>query len=150
MVRGCTMPVAAQLPRHLPGRSTTVGQARTAEIAVGGTTMRMTDLEPFKDVPFYLWAKDEDGVYLWGSAEMDRFAGGPVAGRTDAEFGQPAESPPTAATLQANDREVLDSGSPLYTHEQIEGAGNVSVCKWPGELDGRRVTFGVSFLVPGD
>lgn len=112
--------------------------------------MRMTDLEPFEGVPFYFWAKDGDGTYLWGSDEMDRFAGGTVAGKTDADFGRPAESPETVATLQANDRKVLDTGEPLYTHERIEGAGNVSVCKWAGELDGRRVTFGVSFLVPGD
>jgi hypothetical protein len=112
--------------------------------------MHLTDLEPFKDVPFYLWAKDADGTYLWGSAEMDRFAGGAVAGRTDADFGPAAESPDTATTLQANDRHVLDSGKPLFTHERIEGAGNVSVCKWAGELDGRPVTFGVSFVVPGD
>ena len=112
--------------------------------------MEHSDLEPFKDVPFYLWVKDTDGTYLWGSAEMDRFAGGSVAGRTDAEFGPAAESPATAATLQANDRHVLDSGEPLYTHEQIEGAGTVSVCKWAGELDGQRVTFGVSFAVPDD
>jgi len=113
-------------------------------------TMHIADLEPFRDVPFYLWVKDESGTYLWANAEMERFAGGTVAGKTDAEFGRGAESPETAATLQANDRQVLDSGEPLYTHERIEGAGNVSVCKWPGELDGRPVTFEVSFLVPGD
>lgn len=110
--------------------------------------MRLSDLEPFKGVPFYFWAKDADGTYLWGSAEMDRFAGGPVAGRADNEFGAASESEHTAATLQDNDRRVLESGEPLYTHEQIEGAGKVSVCKWAGELDGRRVTFGVSFVVP--
>lgn len=112
--------------------------------------MRMTDLEPFADVPFYFWVKDAQGTYLWANAAMDRFAGAPVAGRTDAELGPAAESSQTAATLQANDRAVLEGGEPLYTHEQIEGAGNVSVCKWPGELDGQPVTFGVSFLVPGD
>jgi hypothetical protein len=112
--------------------------------------MHRSDLEPFKDVPFYFWVKDVDGTYLWASAEMDRFAGSPVAGQTDADFGPAAESPETAAKLQANDRLVLDAGEPLYTHERIEGAGNVSVCKWAGELDGQPVTFGVSFLVPGD
>ncbi|GAA1055921.1 hypothetical protein GCM10017608_14220 [Agromyces luteolus] len=112
--------------------------------------MRITDLEPFKNVPFYLWVKDATGTYLWGSERMDRFAGGSVQGRTDADFGPAAESPETAATLEANDRHVLDSGEPLYTHEQIEGAGDVSVCKWPGELDGEPVTFGISFAVPGD
>ena len=110
----------------------------------------MTDLEPFKDVPFYMWAKDVDGTYLWGSRRMDDFAGGSVVGRSDADFGPAAESPQTAATLQANDRHVLDSGEPLYTHERIEGAGDVSVCKWAGRLDGEPVTFGVSFLVPRD
>jgi hypothetical protein len=100
--------------------------------------------------PFYFWVKDADGIYLWGSAEMDRFAGGAVAGKTDADFGPPAESPTTLAALRADDRAVLHSDEPLYTHERIEGAGNLSVCKWADELDGRRVTFGVSFLVPGD
>lgn len=112
--------------------------------------MRLSDLDPFKDVPFYMWVKDADGTYLWGSAEMDRFAAGPVAGRTDADFAPASESPATAETLQTNDRRVLESGEALYTHENIEGAGNVSVCKWSGVLDGRPVTFGVSFLVPGD
>lgn len=72
-----------------------------------------------------------------------------MTGRTDADLGPDAESAATAATLQANDRSVLESGEPLFTHERIEGAGNVSVCKWAGELDGQPVTFGVSFHVPG-
>jgi hypothetical protein len=113
-------------------------------------TMRLSDLEPFKHVPFYFWVKDANGTYLWGSTAMDRFSGGSVAGRTDADFGPDAESPSTAAELQANDRHVLETGEPLYTHEEIEGAGNVSVCKWPGEIDGQPVSFGISFLVPGD
>jgi hypothetical protein len=112
--------------------------------------MRITDLDPFKDVPFYMWVKDAHGTYLWGSDQSDRFAGGSVVGRTDADFGAAAESAETAATLQANDRHVLDSGEPMYTHELIEGAGDVSVSKWAGELDGERVTFGVSFEVPRD
>ena len=112
--------------------------------------MKISDLEPFKDAPFYMWVKDTEGTYLWGSAEMDRFAGQPVAGHKDSDFAPAVESEATAAKLQSNDSEVLASGKPLYTHESIEGAGNVSVCKWPGTLDGQPVTFGVSFLVPGD
>jgi hypothetical protein len=112
--------------------------------------MRLADLAPFKHVPFYFWVKDANGVYLWGSDPMDRFAGGSVQGRTDADFGPQAESAATATRLQANDRQVLESGTPLFTHEAIEGAGNVSVCKWAGELEGQSVTFGLSFLVPGD
>ena len=112
--------------------------------------MHCSDLEPFKEVPFYFWVKDSNGTYLWGSTLMERFAGGSVKGRTDADFGPAAESLATAANLQANDRTVLESGTPLFTHERIEGAGNLSVCKWPGELDGQTVTFGISFLVPGD
>ncbi len=112
--------------------------------------MQISDLEPCKNFPFYMWVKDDQGTYLWGSSEMDRFAGVPVAGRTDADFGPEIESAATSAQLQANDRTVLDSGKPLYAHEQIEGAGNVSVCKWPGEWVGKPVTFGVCFLVPGD
>lgn len=112
--------------------------------------MRLSDLEPFTQVPFYFWVKNANGVYLWGSALMDRFAGGTVVGRTDADFGPDAETPATSATLQANDRRVFESGQPLFTHERIEGAGNLSVCKWAGELDGQPVTFGISFLVPGD
>ncbi|MEO1003712.1 MAG: hypothetical protein AAFX65_11450 [Cyanobacteria bacterium J06638_7] len=112
--------------------------------------MRLSDLEPFKQVPFYFWAKDGNGVYLWGSEPMDRFAGGSVAGRGDSDFGPSAESAATAASLQANDRLVRESGQPLFTHERIEGAGNVSVCKWAGMLEGIPVTFGISFLVPGD
>ncbi len=55
-----------------------------------------------------------------------------------------------AATLQANDQSVFEGGNPLFTHERIEGPGNVSDCTLAGELDGQPVTFGLSFLVPGD
>lgn len=112
--------------------------------------MEISDLEPFRDAPFYMWVKDAQGTYLWGNAEMERFAGGPVAGRKDSDFSPQAESAATSARLQANDRQVLDSNQPLYTHEKIESAGNLSVCKWPGSLGGQPVTFGISFLVPGD
>jgi hypothetical protein len=110
--------------------------------------MRLSVLEPFKQVPFYFWVKDSNGVYLWGSTPMDRFAGGTVIGRTDVDFVPEAESVTTAASLQANDRHVIETGEDLFTHERIEDAGNLSVCKWPGELDGQPVTFGLSFLVP--
>lgn len=37
--------------------------------------MRLADLEPFKQVPFYFRVKNANSVYLWGSTPLDRFAG---------------------------------------------------------------------------
>ncbi len=37
--------------------------------------MRLSDLEPFENVPFYLWVKNEEGTYIWGNKAMTEFAG---------------------------------------------------------------------------
>jgi carotenoid cleavage dioxygenase-like enzyme len=103
--------------------------------------MKLSDLEPFEDVPFYLWVKDEAGTYIWGNKAMAEFAGGDVAGKTDADLAPPN----TAAMMRHHDIETLETGEPVYLHEAIEGAGNLSVCKWAGELEGKPAAFGVSF-----
>lgn len=48
--------------------------------------MPTEDLEPFRSVPFLLWAKDADGVEVWGNRTIDDLAGGPVAGKPDGEL----------------------------------------------------------------
>jgi len=103
--------------------------------------MKLSDLEPFDDVPFYFWVKDEEGTYVWGNKAMAKFAGGDVAGKTDADLAPPN----TAAMMRHHDVETLETGEPRYPHEAIEGAGNLSVCKWADELDGKPAAFGVSF-----
>jgi hypothetical protein len=103
--------------------------------------MKLSDLEPFDDVPFYLWVKDENGTYVWGNRAMTEFAGGDVAGKTDEDLAPPK----TAAMMRHHDVETLETGKPIYLHEKIEGAGNLSVCKWAGKLEGKPAAFGVSF-----
>lgn len=105
--------------------------------------MRREDLEPLNDVPFFFWVKDAEGTYLWGNRAMAEFAGEDVAGKTDADL----ESAETAEALRRHDREVLEKGEPEFVHELVDGLGNLSVCKWAGDLDGQTAAFGVSFLV---
>jgi hypothetical protein len=55
--------------------------------------------------------------------------------------------------LVKNDKDVLASGKPHYIHERVDhsdhGKATLSVCKWVDDLDGRRLVFGISFVIPG-
>ena len=109
--------------------------------------MRTEDLEPFRDAPFLLWAKDADGVYVWGNRTIDDLAGEAVTGKPDADlvWGDDAEA------LRRDDEQVLATGQPIFVNEHVQrsnrGDAVLSVCKWADELDGVPHAFGISFVV---
>ena len=107
--------------------------------------MQSRDLEIFNEMPFLFWAKDEESRYIWGNRVINQLAGRSVVGKTDSELPW-AES---ADSLRANDRQVLEKGKPVFTNEHIDTPrkATLSVCKFPGELDGKRCTFGISFVI---
>lgn len=107
--------------------------------------MKSEDLEIFNQMPFLFWAKDEESRYIWGNRAINQLAGGSVVGKSDSELPW-AEN---AASLVAHDRQVLEAGKPVFTNEHVDSPDNVtlSVCKFPGELDGIRCTFGISFVI---
>ena len=111
--------------------------------------MQITDLEAFRDVPFLCWVKDEEWRYLWGNRAICELAGEDVAGKKDDQLVWKAN----AEALVKNDQAVLASGQPHYMHERVDHSGHgqatLSVCKWVDELDGRRLVFGISFVIPG-
>ena len=111
--------------------------------------MEVKDLEAFQDVPFLCWVKDEEWRYLWGNRAICDLAGESVAGKKDSELIWKE----SAAALVKNDKEVLASGKPHFVHERVDhsehGKAILSVCKWVDELDGRRLVFGISFVIPG-
>jgi hypothetical protein len=92
--------------------------------------MRTEDLEPFRNAPFLLWAKDADGVYVWGNRTIDELAGETVTGKPDSE---------------------LAWGEPMFVHEHVQrshrGDAVLSVCKWSDDLDGEPHAFGISFVI---
>ncbi len=98
-------------------------------------------------MPFLLWVKDEDGRYIWGNTAINDFAGQPVAGKTDAEL----PWADVAESLRADDKQVMATGEPMFTHEQVgessKGKATLSVCKFADELDGKTHAFGISFVV---
>jgi PAS domain-containing protein len=112
--------------------------------------MRLQDLEAFDSVPFLLWAKDENGKHLFGNKAICDLAGENVVGKRDNDliWANDAES------LQAHDRKVLESGKTEYLHEYVQksrhGQATLNVCKWAGELDGRKCCFGISFVINND
>ncbi|AQQ67664.1 hypothetical protein Mag101_08455 [Microbulbifer agarilyticus] len=109
--------------------------------------MEKSQLDAFENVPFYVWAKDDAGVYLWANKRMDEYAGTRVAGKTDYDI----SAPDVAASLQADDKIVAQTDTVHTFNEQVDdpkrGRVTLSVCKYPGELDGKRCVFGVSFFV---
>ena len=111
--------------------------------------MNIKDLEAFQDVPFLCWVKDEDWRYLWGNRAICHLAGEDVAGKKDSDLTWKAN----AEALVKNDKEVLASGQPHYIHERVDhsehGKATLSVCKWEDELDGRRLVFGHTYIIPG-
>ena len=111
--------------------------------------MQIDDLKAFDDVPFLCWVKDEDWRYLWGNKAICDLAGEDVTGKHDDELVWKEN----AEALVANDKDVMASGKPHYMNERVDhsehGKATVSVCKWVDELDGRRLVFGISFIIPG-
>lgn len=111
--------------------------------------MKLEDLEKFRDVPFLMWVKDENWRYLWGNKAICDLAGEDVTGKADAELVWKAN----ATALVHNDEDVLATGTPHFMHERVDhsehGVATLSVCKWADDLDGRRLVFGISFVIPG-
>jgi hypothetical protein len=108
--------------------------------------MKAADLKIMNSMPVIFWAKNEDGVYIFGNDTINEFGGG-VVGKTDHEL----PWADTADGLVAHDKKVLAAGKPGYMHEFVhkssKGEATINVCKWPGELDGVRCTFGISFII---
>ena len=111
--------------------------------------MKIEDLEAFKHVPFLCWVKDEEWRYLWGNKAICDLAGEDVTGKKDDELVWKKN----AAALVANDEDVLKTGKPHFMNERVDhsehGKATLSVCKWVDDLDGRRLVFGISFVIPG-
>ena len=109
--------------------------------------MRTEDLEPFRNVPFLLWAKDTTGVYVWGNKPIDELAFEPVAGKPDSELVWSGD----AEALRRDDEQVLSTGEPIFVNEHVQrshrGDATLSVCKWADELDGEPHAFGISFVI---
>ena len=110
--------------------------------------MQIKDLEAFQDVPFLCRFKDEEWRYLWGNRAICDLAGENVVGKKDSELVWKAN----AEALVRNDKDVLESGQTDYIHEKVDhsehGQAILSVCNWVGDLDGRRLVFGISFVIP--
>ncbi|MEM8843570.1 MAG: PAS domain-containing protein [Pseudomonadota bacterium] len=110
--------------------------------------MCLNDLEVFSKMPFFFWVKDESGKYLFGNQTIANYAGEDIVGKFDRDlvWGDDAE-----ALLEA-DRQVFESGKPLYVQESVEKSSHgmgatFNVCKWLEELDGKRCCFGLSFII---
>ena len=57
----------------------------------------------------------------------------------------------SAERLRDHDRKAFQAGKAQFLHEYVNESSNgkvtLSVCKWPGDLDGDRRTFGISFVM---
>ena len=108
--------------------------------------MLSKDLEVFHNMPFFFWVKDEEGIYIWVNRTLADMAQQAIIGKTDREMGWAAD----AEALRADDKQVLETGKTLYLHEyaNVPGRGQVTlnVCKFVGELNGKKGVFGVSFV----
>jgi len=109
--------------------------------------MKAKDLEIFNAMPFLFWVKDEEGRYIWGNRAISEIAKQDIVGKKDSELPWAAN----AEALRADDKKVLDAGKPIFVHEYVDdssrGKITLSVCKFIGELDGKKHTFGVSFEI---
>ena len=109
--------------------------------------MQSKDLEVFHDMPFFFWVKDKEGRYIWVNRALREMAQKDIIGKTDREMGWAAD----AEALRADDQKVLETGDTLYLHEyaHVPGRGKVTlnVCKFAGELDGKKGVFGISFVI---
>jgi two-component system aerobic respiration control sensor histidine kinase ArcB len=109
--------------------------------------MQSKDLEVFNSMPFYFWVNDEAGRYIWANRALNEMAKQNIVGKTDRELGWAAD----AEGLRADDQKVLETGKTLYIREDahVPDRGKVilNVCKFVGELDGKKGVFGVSFVI---
>lgn len=109
--------------------------------------MESKDLIAFSAFPVIFWAKNLDGVYIFGNDTINTFAGCDVVGKKDSDL----PWADTADALVAHDAKVYASGKPGYMHELVhksaKGEATLNVCKWPGELDGVPCTLGISFVI---
>jgi PAS domain-containing protein len=109
--------------------------------------MQLADLEVFRDVPFLFWVKDESGRYVWANQAIRQLANEDVVGKTDREL----VWSDNAEALQAADERVFATGKPIFLHESVDkssqGNATLNVCKWLGELDGKKCCFGISFSI---
>jgi len=99
------------------------------------------------EMPFLFWVKDEEGRYLWGNRTISQLAKENVIGKTDSElmWGDNAEA------LRTNDKNALETGKPVFTHEYVDKSGHgkatLNVCKFMGDLDRKKHVFGISFII---
>jgi len=109
--------------------------------------MNAKDLEIFNAMPFLFWVKDEEGRYIWGNRAISEIAKQDIVGKKDSELPGAAN----AEALCADDKKVLETGKPIFIHEHVHdssrGKITLSVCKFIGELDGKKHAFGVSFEI---
>lgn len=109
--------------------------------------MQVKDLEIFNEMPFLFWVKDEEGRYLWDNRAISQLAKENVVGKTDSELMWASD----AEALRSNDKKVLETGKPVFTHEYVDRSGHgkatLNVCKFVGELDGKKHVFGISFII---
>lgn len=107
--------------------------------------MLAKDLEVFNEMPFYFWVKDEEGRYIWVNRALNEMAGEDITGKTDDALPWAHD----AEKLRADDRKVLLTGEPMFVNEYIQqpGKATLNVCKFVGDYEGKRCTFGVSFVI---
>jgi|GEM_PF-938631 len=109
--------------------------------------MKKQDLKVFNEMPFLFWVKDEEGKYLWGNRAISQMAGEDVVGKTDAQLVW-AEN---ADALREADKKVMETRKPLFLHEQVDKSGKgkatLNVCKFVAELDNKKRSFGISFVI---
>jgi PAS domain-containing protein len=109
--------------------------------------MLIEDLKIFNEMPFLFWVKDAEGKHLFGNKVICDLAGEDVVGKTDRELVWAKD----ADALQAHDKQVLETGKTSNIHEYVQqsrhGEATLNVCKWAGDLDGRKCCFGISFII---
>jgi len=107
--------------------------------------MQTKELEILDHTPFFAWVKDGDGRYMWANRALTEYAKVDLRGKTDREL----PWADNADAFKKVDKEVLATGRSRYVHEHMHRPKEVelNVCKWPGELDGKRGVFGISFAI---
>jgi PAS domain-containing protein len=109
--------------------------------------MHIKDLELFKEIPFCVWVKDEQGKYVWANRAVSQLAGEEVVGKTDRQLVWADDAP----AIQAADTEVFRTGKPHVQREHAakssRGEVTMNSCKWLGDLENRRGCFGISIPV---
>jgi PAS domain-containing protein len=108
--------------------------------------MNTKDLGIFDEMPFLFWVRDEEGRYLFANRAVLQMAGEDVSGKTDRDLIWAGD----AEALRAADKRVFETGKPMFLHESANTPGGqvtLGVCKWRGELDGKKRGFGISFVI---